>query len=115
MQSHEFFCMSDSEVCQISVIVSACRRREPLLRILGRSCGCRLAPAEILVHVDSGAAESVTAGLLEGLRMIPRHLKQYKKYRLEVNRPTLLSWLWLKRSPMYLGDARNITSSCSVP
>jgi GT2 family glycosyltransferase len=46
-----------------------------------------------------------TAGLLEGLRMIPDHLQRHKQFRREVVSPSLLSWLWLKRWPKDLGDA----------
>lgn len=56
-----------------------------------------------------------TAGLLEGLLMIPRYLEKHKKFRHEVSSPTLLSWLWLKRHPKDLGDAQNLAPACSVP
>ena len=47
-----------------------------------------------------------TAGLLDGLRLIPRHLERYKRYRREVCSPHILSWLLLRRWPKSLGDAR---------
>ncbi len=47
-----------------------------------------------------------TAGLLDGLRMIPEYLQRHKQHRREVTSPSLLSWLLLKRWPKNLGDAR---------
>lgn len=49
-----------------------------------------------------------TNGLGQGLRMIPGHLWQNKSYRRAVSSLTLLSWLWLKRRPKDLGDARDL-------
>ena len=54
-----------------------------------------------------------TVGLLEGLRMIPDHLQRYKQYRREMNSPSMLSWLLLKRWPKNLGDARLLFQACS--
>lgn len=47
-----------------------------------------------------------TAGILDGLRMIPDHLQRHKQYRREVTSPSLLFWLLLKRRPRNLGNAR---------
>jgi len=55
-----------------------------------------------------------TAGILEGLRMMPDFLRKHKKYRHEVNSPSILSWLLLKRWPKKLGDAQ-IVSRGSFP
>lgn len=49
------------KTCPVSVVVPACRRHDSLLRTLERIRDCRPAPAEILVHVDGGAARIVAA------------------------------------------------------
>lgn len=50
-----------------------------------------------------------TAGIPEGLWMMPDHLRKHKQYRREINSPSILSWLLLRRWPKNLGDARSLT------
>ncbi len=54
-----------------------------------------------------------SAGLLDGLRLIPSHLERYKRHRHEVSSPTLLSWLRLRRWPKNLGDARQLAGKAA--
>jgi GT2 family glycosyltransferase len=49
-----------------------------------------------------------TAGLLNGLRLIPGFLERHKRFRQEVSSATILRWLLLKRWPKELGDARKL-------
>jgi GT2 family glycosyltransferase len=53
--------MLSSDTCPVTAIVPACRRRDKLLETLRRIRDCRPAPTEILVHVDGGDPEIVTA------------------------------------------------------
>ncbi len=54
-----------------------------------------------------------TAGILEGLRMVPDHLHKHKRYRREINSPSIFSWLLLRRLPKNLGDARIFTDGAT--
>ncbi|MBN8420535.1 MAG: glycosyltransferase family 2 protein [Verrucomicrobia bacterium] len=50
-----------------------------------------------------------TAGILEGLRMLPDYLQKHKQDRREINGSSVFSWLLLKRRPENLGDARTLS------
>jgi glycosyltransferase involved in cell wall biosynthesis len=51
-----------------------------------------------------------TAGLSEGLRMIPEHLIRHRMCRKVVSSSAVLNWMLLKRHPKDLGDAKLITT-----
>jgi GT2 family glycosyltransferase len=53
--------MMDADLCPVTAIVPACRRRDRLLETLRRLEHCRPAPAEIVVHVDGGDPEIVAS------------------------------------------------------
>lgn len=50
------------------------------------------------------------AGLLEGLLMIPDHLRRHRKCRKAVRSSVVLSWMLLKRHPKDLGDANLVNA-----
>ena len=52
-----------------------------------------------------------TAGLLNGLRMIPDHLVRHKQFRHAIPSRSILTWLFLKRWPSNLGDAGKLADT----